>query len=93
MDTTVKALKALYVAMGGTLTDTYDDICNAAPVSDYAVIPDMINALAKVAASGSGSSLPAVTAANNGEVLKVVNGEWAVAGVVAIEVTANNGGE
>lgn len=46
MDTTVKALQALYVALGGTLTDTHEGIAGGASVSDYATIPDMINAIA-----------------------------------------------
>lgn len=48
MTTTIKALQNLYVAMGGDLTDTYDGISNGAPVSDYVVIPDMINAIAEL---------------------------------------------
>lgn len=48
MDTTVIALKNLYVAMGGELTDSYDDICNGAVVSNYVLIPDMINAIAQL---------------------------------------------
>lgn len=93
MDTTVDALKKLYVALGGT----------AADVADVVLIPDMINAIAVIAAStielpavkkadegsvlmvnGQGkwakgaipSQLPAVTAENDGSVLKVVNGAW-----------------
>jgi hypothetical protein len=48
MDTTVKALQNLYVAKGGELTDTYADIAGGVAVSDYTVIPDMINALAEL---------------------------------------------
>lgn len=47
MDTTIVALQNLYVALGGDLTDTYDDIANGAPVSDLVIIPDMINAIAQ----------------------------------------------
>lgn len=36
MDTTIDALKALYVALGGTASD----------VADLVIIPDMINAIA-----------------------------------------------
>ncbi len=72
MDTTVDALKTLYVALGGT----------AADVANIVLIPDMINALATVAgsvATAAGTAeLPAVTAADNGKVLKVADGEWAV---------------
>lgn len=41
MDTTVDALKALYVALGGTASD----------VADITLIPDMINAIATQAAA------------------------------------------
>lgn len=77
MDTNVQALKNLYVALGGELTDTYDNIANGVAVSDYAVIPDVINAIAqKVPSGGSGSALPAVTAEDNGKLLTVVEGTW-----------------
>lgn len=72
MDTTVVALKNLYVALGGT----------AADVADVVVIPDMINAIATVAGAvktaATTSELPAVTASNNGSVLKVSGGKWAI---------------
>lgn len=45
----VEALKALYVALGGALTDTYADIAGGAPVSEYSLICDVIFAIAKVA--------------------------------------------
>lgn len=66
MDTTVNALKALYVALGGT----------AADVADVTLIPDMINAIAVVAASATAAELPKVTSANNGQVLTVDGGKW-----------------
>jgi hypothetical protein len=65
MDNTVKALQNLYVALGG----------NADDVADIVLIPDMINAIASVVA---GKTLPEVTEDENGKVLKVVDGEWAV---------------
>lgn len=68
MDTTIKALQNLYVAMGGTL----------ATVQNIVLIPDMINAIATLVTSGATKELPAVTATDNGSVLKVVDGEWAV---------------
>ena len=68
MDTTVIALKNLYVALGGTASD----------VADISLIPDMINAIATVATTATGAELPAVTASDNGKVLKVVDGAWAV---------------
>ncbi len=75
MKTTVEALKALYVALGGQLTDTYEDIAGGVAVSEYVLIPDVIEAISQVV---TGAELPAVTAEDNGKVLKVVDGEWAV---------------
>lgn len=77
MDTTVIALQNLYVALGGDLTDTYETIANGVAVSDYTVIPDVINAIAQKAGS-AGIELPSVSASDNGKVLKVVDGKWAV---------------
>ena len=68
MDNTITALKNLYVALGGT----------AADVADYVIIPDMINAIAALITSGATKELPEVSATDNGSVLKVVDGEWAV---------------
>lgn len=75
----VEALKVLYVALGGQLTDTYDEIADGVAVSDYVLISDVIQAIAQKVASGSGASLPAVTASDNGDVLTVVDGAWAKA--------------
>ena len=77
MTSTIEALQALYVAMGGELTDTYDDIANGEAVSNYVTIPDMINAISEVKADEQ-PEIPAVTASDNGSVLKVVDGEWAI---------------
>ena len=65
MKQTVDALKAVYVALGG----------NAADVADLTLIPDVINAIATVAASTV--ELPAVSGSDNGSVLKVIDGVWA----------------
>lgn len=73
----VDALKELYKAFGGKLTDTYQDIADGAAVGDYSLISDCILAIAKLANS-AGIELPAVTAADNGSVLKVIDGKWAV---------------
>lgn len=73
MGDTIKALKALYVALGGT----------AADVANIVYIPDMINAIATVA-GGGGSGLPAVTEDDNGKTLRVDEGEWAVVADQAI---------
>ena len=75
MNTTVEALKGLYVALGGQLTDTYNSIAGGITVSNYVLIPDCIQAITQVV---TGAELPAVTADDNGKVLKVVDGEWAV---------------
>ena len=64
MDNTVDALKNLYTALGG----------NAEDVAGVSLIPDMINAIAAVV---TGAELPAVTAEDNGKVLKVIDGAWA----------------
>lgn len=78
--TNVEALQNLYVAFGGNLTDTYSDIANGIPVSQYSLSADVINACAKKSPSG-GSSLPIVTASDNGKVLTVVEGAWAAASI------------
>lgn len=65
--TNVEALKALYKALGGDETD----------VAEITTTADMIAAIATVAASTI--ELPAVTGADNGDVLTVVSGKWAKA--------------
>lgn len=67
MDNTIQALTNLYVALGG----------DAADVAGIVLIPDMINAIAALIATGGGR-LPAVGADDNGKVLKVADGKWAV---------------
>ena len=72
MDRTIDALKNLYVSLGGTASD----------VANMTYIPDLINAIATVAANlvaaATTAELPAVTASDNGKVLKVASGKWAV---------------
>ena len=67
MGSTITALKALYVALGGDV-DT---------VAGLELIPDLINAIATLAGT-TGGMLPAVTASDNGKVLKVADGAWGV---------------
>lgn len=67
MDNTIQALTNLYVALGG----------DAADVAGIVIIPDMINAIAALIETGGGR-LPAVSATDNGSVLKVIDGEWGV---------------
>lgn len=66
--TTVQALRAIYVALGGTGTD----------IPDNMEIPAALAKIAIVAATATAKELPAVTASDNGKVLKVANGKWAV---------------
>lgn len=47
MDNTIQALQNLYVALGGALTDTYENIADGAPVANLVIIPDIINAIAE----------------------------------------------
>ena len=67
MRQTVTALKALYVALGGS----------ASTVADMTLIPDLINAIAAIV-TASGGLLPAVDAEDNGKVAKVADGAWSV---------------
>lgn len=64
----VQALKLVYVALGGTAADVADLDQNA----------DVIAAIANLITDG-GITLPAVTSADNGKILKVVDGEWDLA--------------
>lgn len=63
---TIEALQKLYVALGG----------EAADVANLNITPEMISAIADIVGGGGGSSLPAVTADDNGKVLAVVEGDW-----------------
>lgn len=82
MDNNMTALQNLYVALGGSLTDTYEDIANGVPVSDYTIKPDIINAIAQQLTEAlteiAAAELPTVTSDDNGKVLKVVDGAWAL---------------
>lgn len=50
--TNISALKNLYTSLGGSLTDSYDDIADGAKVGDYSQIADGISAVAKKATGG-----------------------------------------
>lgn len=63
----VNALKALYVALGGS-ADT---------VAALTLNSEVINAIATLVGA-TGGMLPAVTATNNGKVLKVADGKWGI---------------
>lgn len=70
MDTTVIALRNLYVALGGSSAD----------VANLVIIPDLINAIATQAATvveaANAKELPKVTSSDNNKVLTVVSGKW-----------------
>lgn len=66
--TNLEALKNVYEALGGDADDLAAGATNA----------DVIAAIADVIPTALAGVLPAVTAANNGAVLKVADGEWAI---------------
>ena len=69
MGRNVTALKALYVALGGS-ADT---------VANVSTIDGMINAIATIATAGLPGTLPKVTTTENGKIMKVVAGKWELA--------------
>ena len=75
--TIVEAFKKVYVSLGGNLSDTYDDIADGATVGNMILISDVIEAVSKKASTIEG--LPPVSSTNNGKILKVVDGKWALA--------------
>ena len=64
----VDALKNVYTALGGDADDV-------AAITDNA---GMIDAIATVIPTALAGVLPAVTATNNGAVLKVADGKWGI---------------
>lgn len=82
-----EALKWIYASLGG-------DISDLAAVDDITVILNAIAALDTVKKISGATELPTVTAADNGEVLTVVNGAWdkAVPGGGVLVVTATSMG-
>ena len=73
MNNTIDALKALYVALGGS----------AGTVANITIIPEMISAIATQAATvvsaANAKELPSVKGTDDGKVLTVVSGKWAAA--------------
>lgn len=65
--TNVAALKSLYTALGG----------DADTVANVSLSSDMIAAIATLVGT-TGGMLPAVDSDDNGKVLKVAEGAWAV---------------
>lgn len=72
----LSALKALYVAVGGALTDTHSGINGSVTVANYTLLADVIAAIAAKITAGSMKELPSVSSTNNGQVLTVVSGKW-----------------
>lgn len=70
------ALKALYVAVGGALTDTHESINGGSTVANYVLLADVIAAIAAKITAGSMKELPSVSSSDNGKVLTVVSGKW-----------------
>lgn len=69
MDNTLDALRGLHVALGGDADD----------VANLVTTPDLIKVISTQVATVVGTKeLPDVDADDNGKVLKVVDGEWAV---------------
>ena len=70
--TTVQALRAIYVALGGISTDITDNMEIPEALAKIAVVAGTVKTAATT------KELPTVTAADNGSVLKVADGKWAV---------------
>ena len=67
MGDTVKALKAIYVALGGSEED----------VAELLTIPAVLGAIA-TALGASGGVLPSAAEASNGDTLEVADGAWTI---------------
>ena len=55
MNTTIESLQALYIKLGGNLTDTYEGIAGGIPVGEMSLIPDLIAAVTEKVSSGGDS--------------------------------------
>ena len=64
--TNIEALKKVYIALGGD-ADDFNATTN----------PEAIDLVASAVAAAVAPELPEVTAANDGDMLKVVDGKWA----------------
>lgn len=83
MLTNVDALKGLYVALGGELSD----------VANLTTTPELLAKISVVAGAGA-SELPAVKKADAGKVLTVNgNGKWSVGGATLPAVSASDNGK
>ena len=68
MDTICTALKALYEALGGDPDD----------VAGINTVAELITEIADVAETAVAPELPEVDAEDNGKILKVADGKWAL---------------
>jgi hypothetical protein len=69
---TVQALREIYKALGGTETDITDNMTIPEALAKIALV------LATFVTTATTSELPEVSATDNGSVLKVIEGKWAV---------------
>lgn len=83
--TNVKSLLALYVKMGGSLTDTYSDIAGGIPVGQYSLISDAVLACSKKYSSGGGGGTEKFTVT-----LTKSSGTWTADKTIAEIVAAVN---
>lgn len=81
MGETVKALIAIYTALGGS-----------ASTEDIKTIPDALNLIAAYITTSGLCGLPEVSATDNGDILRVVEGVWAKADAELPAVTASDNG-
>ena len=70
--TTVQALRDIYKALGGTETDITDNMEIPEALAKIAVVAGTVKTAATT------KELPTVTSTENGKVLKVIEGKWAV---------------
>lgn len=83
MLTNVDALKGLYVALGGELTD----------VANITTTPELLAKISVVAGAGA-SELPVVAKKDAGKVLTVNgNGKWSAGGATLPAVSASDNGK
>ena len=72
--TKVEALKAVYTAMGGELTDTYENIADGLPVNSYVVVSNVIEAISEITSPPSkGETIKVITTTNEGNTITFVD--------------------
>ena len=81
MGATVKALIAIYTALGGS-----------ASTANIKTIPEALNLIASYITTSGLCGLPDVSATDNGDILRVVNGAWAKADAELPAVSATDNG-